>query len=59
MSREQPISSVGIHDWGTHPCPPEHLCDLLVALDALDCSFEVTGSNHYDDLSPYDGVITV
>jgi D-2-hydroxyacid dehydrogenase (NADP+) len=56
MWRDHPIRSVGIHDWGTHPCPPGHLYDLLGAHDALDCSFEVTET---DDLSPDDGVITV
>jgi len=56
MTRERPIRRVGIHEWGTHPVPPEHLRALLDDRDDLDCAFEVCST---DEAAEYDGVVTL
>ncbi|MGQ4556284.1 NAD(P)-dependent oxidoreductase [Halobellus sp. GM3] len=56
MPRERPIRRVGIHRWGTHPCPPDYLRDLLNERDDLDCRFELCEPG---DLTGLDGVVTV
>ncbi|MFB6091815.1 MAG: NAD(P)-dependent oxidoreductase [Haloquadratum sp.] len=56
MSRAHSISRVGIHDWGTHPCPPEHLRDLLSDRDELDCEFAVCEAGEAPE---FDAVVTL
>ena len=56
MSRNSPIRRVGIHDWGTHPCPPEHLRELLDEAEEIACEFEVCET---DEAADFDGVVTV
>jgi len=56
MTRERAIDRVGIHDWGTHPCPPEHLRTLLDEAAEIDCGFEVCET---DEAADFDGVVTL
>lgn len=56
MTQPRLIDCIGITDWGTHPCPPEHLRELLDDREELTCSFEVCET---DDIGAYDGIITL
>jgi D-2-hydroxyacid dehydrogenase (NADP+) len=56
MTGEGTIRRVGIHDWGTHPCPPEHLRELLEESGEIDCEFEVC---EIDEVEAFDGVVTL
>jgi D-2-hydroxyacid dehydrogenase (NADP+) len=56
MTRERTIRRVGIHDWGTHPCPPEHLRELLEERAEVDCEVEVCET---DEVGAFDGVVTL
>ncbi|WP_435185375.1 NAD(P)-dependent oxidoreductase [Halobellus sp. EA9] len=55
MARDTSIERIGIHDWGTHPCPPDHLRDLL-SESLPDCEFELCET---DDLAAFDAVVTL
>ncbi|MFB6251472.1 MAG: NAD(P)-dependent oxidoreductase [Halobellus sp.] len=55
MPNDGPIERVGIHDWGTHPCPPVSLRDLL-AETVPECEFTVCEA---DDLTSLDAVVTL
>lgn len=55
MAPRSPIERVGIHEWGTHPCPPAYLRDLLSEA-VPHCEFELCET---DDLSGLDAVVTL
>lgn len=56
MAQPRLINCVGINDWGTHPCPPAHLRELLDDREELACSFEVCET---DNIGACDGIITL
>jgi D-2-hydroxyacid dehydrogenase (NADP+) len=69
MTVETPFERLAIVEWGDHPCPPEHLRDLLVDLDCdvvvrdvadlEDCDAAVTVYHHEQFLESVDWVHTI
>ncbi|WP_144900789.1 D-2-hydroxyacid dehydrogenase [Halobellus captivus] len=56
MAQNRPIGRVGIHEWGTHPVPPEYLREQLDGWDGLDCEFELCTVG---EAAEYDGIVTL
>ncbi|WP_232701979.1 D-2-hydroxyacid dehydrogenase [Halobacterium wangiae] len=69
MTVETPFDRLAIVEWGDHPCPPEHLRDLLTDLDCevvvrdvsdlADCDAAVTVYHHEQFLGSVDWVHTI
>jgi D-2-hydroxyacid dehydrogenase (NADP+) len=55
MPKDGSIERVGISEWGTHPCPPEYLCDLL-SETVSGCEFTLLEG---DDVADVEAVVTL